>query len=112
MTERSVLRVRTRPHSNPERADETIIEIVRDGQIVGFIYGSREGVHVASSRLEEDSNNTPFFFQAGGMLPGYVIPLLSITEVCPWCEDRGLIELEPGKLRSCPVCVYGERMRL
>ena len=48
MTERSVLRVRQRPHVHPERKDEEVWEVLRGGKVVATIYGSREGINIVS----------------------------------------------------------------
>ena len=107
MSERSKLRVRTKPHAHPDRKDETIIEIVRDGEVVGYIYGSREGIHIASDRLPHNR-----VFQTDNLMPipSLVVTLLKKGEVCPWCGGSQIIgEMEnipsgPRVFMACPVC--------
>lgn len=97
-SERSVLRLRTREHSHPQRKGEAIVEVVRDGAVVATIYGSREGLHITSARFGPDCNrNRPFcFYQSEAMpLPSWVLPLLAEGESCPWCAGRN---------PRCPVC--------
>jgi len=85
MCERSILRLRTRPHIRPERSDETIVEVLRDGVVVASIFGSREGVNIVSERLR--SNSDPFRFDVTGGAASIVLPLLSDDEPCPWCQS-------------------------
>jgi hypothetical protein len=103
MSGRSVLRVRERPHIHPNRQQEVIIEVLRDGEVVATIYGSREGVHVVSERLAEDFNQ-PFRFKlkGGGVLdsPSCIVPLLAKREECPWCGGTGKFK----DATVCPVC--------
>lgn len=97
---RSILRVRERQHHHPDRQNEVIIEVIRDGEVVATIYGSREGIHVVSD-LFTTRKNRPFSLFGPGMgQPGIVLPLLQPNEKCPWCEDEGYIG--PGV--TCPCC--------
>jgi hypothetical protein len=98
MTARSVLRVRTVEHIHPDRKNETIIEVWRDGAVVATIYGSREGLHIVSERFD-NRRNLPFRFQAENAPPSFVVPLLKENETCPWCS--GVKEFLGN---SCPVC--------
>jgi len=100
---RSILRLRE-GHIDPGRQGEIVVEVLRDGEVVAFIYGSREGVHIVSPRLHEAKNNEAFFLGGDIMpMPGYVIPLLADGEQCPWCEGVRIVELQ-GKRQPCPVC--------
>jgi hypothetical protein len=106
MNPRSILRVRPAPHIHPDRRDEVIVEVLRDGQVVASIYGSREGIHIASERLGPETRNTPFRLELPSspevkMEQGFIVPLLATDEPCPWCE-MGLL----GVIRAipCPVC--------
>jgi hypothetical protein len=101
MTERSRLQVRA--HADPARKGEYVFAVLRDGEVVATIFGSREGLHVVSERLAQNSRNKPFFFQAGDLPPGYVIPLLKEGEECPWCKGAGTITASESP-RPCPVC--------
>lgn len=97
LSERSVLRVRVRPHFHPDRQNETVCEVLRDGEVVATIYGSREGLHITSNRLR--ATRPPFYFEASlAGVPSYVVPLLKSDEPCPWCDGAGL------QLPVCPVC--------
>jgi hypothetical protein len=101
---RSVLRIRQEPHTHPARREEAVIEVVRDGEVVAMIYGSREGVHITSMRLDSSMSNTPFRLDLPLSLapvPGFVIPLLAEGEACPWCNGVGLLKPD-GAL--CPAC--------
>jgi hypothetical protein len=96
--DRSVLRVRARPHSHPDQREDTIIEVMRDGDVAATIYGSREGIHIVSARLDASTRNSPFRLALPPSIaptPGIVVPLLAEGERCPWCghTDAG-----------CPVC--------
>lgn len=97
LSERSVLRLRMREHSHPERKGEAVVEVVRDGEVVAVIYGSREGLHINSARFTPDRNR-PFYFHRTELmpLPSWVLPLLAEGEVCPWCG---------GSSKNCPVCM-------
>jgi hypothetical protein len=98
MNERSVLRLREKPHIHPDRQNEIIVEVFRDGLVVATIYGTREGVQVVSGALSH-VRNQPFGFLVGPQ-PSIIIPLLKPNESCPWCADAGFI----GDGISCPVC--------
>ena len=104
MTERSKLQVRA--HVDPARKGEYVFVVLRDGEAVATIFGSREGLHVVSERLAQNSRNKPFFLQAGDLPPGYVIPLLQEDEECPWCKGAGVITAGEGPC-PCPVCSVG-----
>lgn len=105
MRPRSKLQLREVHHIRPDRTDEPVIQVMRDGELVATIYGSREGVHIVSERLSgQDRPNRPFFFQSGDLPPGYVVPLLAAEESCPWCEDRGEVRFSETDIRLCPVC--------
>jgi hypothetical protein len=93
MAERSVLKVRLRPHIHPDRQAEEIWEVWRGGKLVASIYGSREGIHIVSDRVLECP---PFRFMVGGM-PSLVVPLIEEGESCPWCSGGAVIE-------NCPIC--------
>lgn len=95
MRERSELRLRVRPHIHPERQQETIVEIVRAGEVVATLYGSREGVHIVSDRV---LLYAPFRFETDGVA-SLVVPLLADGESCPWCQGSGQFGDHP-----CPVC--------
>lgn len=97
---RSKLRVRQQPHVHPERGEDTIVEVVRDGEVVATIYGSREGIHIVSKLL--GGARAPFYFETAKS-PSYVIPLLRDGEACPWCQNTKLIEVSYGPA-PCPVC--------
>jgi len=102
---RSILRVRDRAHIDPRRKDEVIIDVVRDGEVIAQIYGSLEGVHIISDRLNPDTNNKPFYMNPPpAPLPGYVVPLLAKGEKCPWCDDQGIVQLFLQGPEPCPVC--------
>jgi hypothetical protein len=96
--------VRERPHFDPDRRDDVIVEVVRDGKVAATIYGSREGLAIVSERFEPAGQNRPFFFWTP-LTPkaSYVIPLLDKDEKCPWCDSTRLVELGNGP-RQCPVC--------
>ena len=104
MTNRSRLQVRS--HVDPARRGEYIFAVLRDGEVVATIFGSREGLHIVSERLADSSRNKPFFFQVGDLPPGYVIPLLQEGEECPWCKGAGVIAAGESP-RPCPVCSVG-----
>jgi len=107
--ERSILRLRTKPHIHPDRREETIVEVVRDGKVVATIYGTREGVQIVSDRIEQ---SRPPVYLDGQTLPvpvqSIVVPLLAKDEVCPWCQGTGVLPLgmHPGNpvLTACSLC--------
>lgn len=100
---RSVLRVRTVPHIHPDRKTDIIIEVLRDDEVVATIYGSREGVHIVSDRLQESTANMPFrLSELSFPKAGFVIPLLAEGESCPWCAGAGIVDVNGP--RPCPVC--------
>jgi hypothetical protein len=99
MIARSTLRVRETPHIDRDRQGDTIIEVIRDGETVAMIYGSREGIHLVSDTLK-DPRNLPFMLEVHDTPPGIVIPLLRPTETCPWCSDYGF--MGPGLV--CQLC--------
>jgi hypothetical protein len=102
MTDRSKLQVRA--HGDPARKGEYVFAVIRDGEVVATIYGSREGLHIVSERFTENQRNKPFFHQAAAG-PGYVIPLLKQGEECPWCAGSGMVRVSEGaEVRICPVC--------
>lgn len=109
MPERSTLRVRTRPHIHPDRKSDTIVEVVRSGEIVATIYGSREGVHIVSDLFGERGEHVnPIFVDTRGVAagsPGVAIPLLRDDEFCPWCGDSQFI----GPEAPCPICQRRKR---
>jgi hypothetical protein len=94
MPERSILRVRERPHLHPDRAGELVVEVLRDGVVVATIYGSREGVHITSDRISSESKTV--YFEAQGFSPGVIVPLLGAFDTCPWCG---------GDESACLLCV-------
>jgi hypothetical protein len=101
VSERSVLRVRQRSHIHPDRQEDTIIEVLRGGEVVATIYGSREGVQVISARLAENFNQPfRFNFKGGGVpdSPSCIVPLLAKREECPWCGGS-------GTFMNAPVCL-------
>jgi hypothetical protein len=95
MSNRSVLQFRVKPHFHPDRQEDVVVEVLRDGEVAATIYGSREGIHVVSERLQGDKN-VPFFMTVADT-PSCVIPLLKTDEECPWCS-------EGMDMRPCPVC--------
>lgn len=98
---RCTLRVREHQHLHPDRADETVIEVLRGDEVLAQIYGSYEGVHVVSPLLSE-SHNEPFRLD-GVSAHGVVIPLISSADLCPWCEGARVVTLN-NEQRPCPVC--------
>lgn len=84
------------PHFVPGRQKETVVAVLRDGELVASIYGSREGIHIVSERLKEDGN-VPFFMTVDDHMTSWVVPLLKAGEECPWCAEGSTI-------RPCPVC--------
>jgi hypothetical protein len=90
--ERSVLRLREARHIDPARRDETIIEVLRDGVPAAYIYGTREGVQIVSSRIS--TGRRLGYLEVGGT-PSLIVPLLEASEPCPWCE---------GKDPACLLC--------
>jgi hypothetical protein len=100
---RSELRLRNRPHFDPRRRDEAIVEIVRDGQVVGTIYGSREGVHIISDCFGQDGRNVKVQFTLVDAACGLLIPMLRPGETCPWCHGSKVIG-EGDESADCPVC--------
>jgi len=103
VSERSLLRVRERDHIHPQRKGEVVWEVVRDGEVVATIYGSREGVHIVSERLGPSSRNRPFLLEVAGK-PSWVIPLLDDNEVCPWCQGTEVANIGVAS-GPCPICV-------
>lgn len=101
MTERSVLRVRNRPHFHPDRRNETVVEVLRGGEVVATIYGSREGIHVVSGR---GIYRRPFMMETEGGDPTWALPLMTKDEICPWCDGSKMLLLGPDKAVVCPVC--------
>jgi hypothetical protein len=102
MTERSTLSLRVHPHIHPDRGEDIIVEVTRDGKVAATIYGSREGLHIVSDRL----GNQPFYVQINGR-QSLVIPLLKDGEECPWCLDGVLRVVKTAKGQTagpCPVC--------
>ncbi len=93
--ERSTLRVRERPHIDPRRNGEMVVEVLRDGEVVAHVYGSREGVHVVSPRIREGKGAR--FFQADNHPASIIVPLLREEDGCPWC-----MSVLPGL--TCPWC--------
>jgi hypothetical protein len=93
---RSVLRVRDRAHFHPDRQDELIIEVVREGEVVATVYGSREGIQVvAGTRM-------PTAIATRVSPPGnytLVVCLPREGEACPWCNGTRVIVDGP-----CPLC--------
>ena len=49
MTNRSRLQLRS--HVDPARRGEFIFAVLRDGEVVATIFGSREGLHIVSERF-------------------------------------------------------------
>jgi hypothetical protein len=102
-TDRSKLQVRAQV--DPARKGEYVFAVLRDGEVVATIYGSREGLRIVSERFTENQRNKPFFFEAVELPPGYVIPLLKQDEQCPWCAGSGMVHIGEGpEVRICPVC--------
>jgi len=100
MSQRSILRVRQQPHVHPDRRDEIIIEVVRDGEVAATIYGSREGVHIVSERWP---HNRAFSIEGALFkVPGLAVALLKADETCPWCGRKRPIP--EGETSECPVC--------
>lgn len=100
---RSILRLRARPHMYPDRADDVIVEVVRDGEVVGTIYGSREGVQIVSNSFRNGARRVISTDVRGGA-PGLVVPLLRPGEPCPWCADQGKIAAGEHASMDCPIC--------
>jgi hypothetical protein len=91
------------PHMHPDRSGDVVVEVVRDGEVLATIYGSREGVHLVSDLVER---NRPFGFAASEILPSpsWVLPLLRDGDLCPWCSGARVL----GDL-ACPVCAWREQ---
>lgn len=100
---RSLLRVRPRAHIDPTRdKGEFIVEVWRGGEVVATIYGTREGVQIASNRFGfEPEINKPFGVTVNDA-PSIVVPLLAIGEECPWCKGKHI-----ALGATCPVCSQG-----
>jgi hypothetical protein len=98
MSERSTLSLRVRPHFHPDRQEDIVVEVMREGEVAATIYGSREGIQVVSERFEPERGgpNRVFYMQVGET-SSVVVPLLRPGEPCPWCADG--VEVRP-----CPVC--------
>lgn len=99
---RSILRVRDRDHIHPGRRGETVIEVVREGEVVAHIYGSREGLHIVTERQPHNR-----VFAIEGKLtptPGWSLTLLKKGEPCPWCAGEGHLRLGEHEIIMCPVC--------
>ena len=103
MSKRSTLSLRVHPHIHPDRQEDIIAEVLRDGEVAATIYGSREGLHIVSDRL----GHQPFYVQINGR-PSLVIPLLKEGEECPWCLEGVLrvVKSATGQTAAepCPVC--------
>jgi hypothetical protein len=103
MSERSTLSLRVRPHFHPDRQEDIVVEVLRAGEVVATIYGSREGVHIVGERV--CYNRPPFGMMVpvadDAPMPSCVVPLLREGEACPWCEEGGK---EAFGLQVCPVC--------
>jgi hypothetical protein len=108
VSKRRVLRLRERGHSQPGRANENVVEVVRAGQVVATIYGSREGIHITSEVFGGHGEGLRALFFAvedpPGSMPGIVIPILAPGEICPWCDDLKRVVLSNGPDQPCPVC--------
>jgi hypothetical protein len=99
MSERSTLQMRVRPHFRPDREEDIVVEVVREGEVVATIYGSREGVQIVSELIAK--NQPPFGLRVSvgeDSSPSYVIPLLKPGEECPWCAEGVTLN------KPCPVC--------
>jgi hypothetical protein len=83
MAERSILRIREKPHVDPAREAETIVEVLRDGNVVAHIYGTREGVQIVSHRIPKESR--ALYLDIEGLPPAVMLPLLDPSDACPWC---------------------------
>ena len=109
---RSILRVRERPHIDPDRGAETIVEVMRDGAKVATIYGSQEGIHI-TSHLFHSTQPLPLFvdrrLDPRVAVQGWVVPLLDTTggELCPWCQSTGMDAT--GK-SPCKLCARGREI--
>jgi hypothetical protein len=104
---RGVLRVRARPHVHPDHQDDVIVEVVREGEVVATIYGSREGVHIVSPCFGAEAARKSRAFLtgvSGGALPGMLVPLLREREPCPWCGGARTIAAGEGGSVECPIC--------
>ena len=98
---RSILRLREQSHT--VRTAEPVVEVCRDGVVVATIYGSREGLHIASVR---QPYNGAFSIEGPTFsMPGWSVTLLEKEEACPWCG--GSRQLTEGL--DCPVCKVRER---
>lgn len=99
MSQRSVLRIRE--HIHPQRRDETVVEVLRDGVVVASIYGSREGIHIVTERQPQSR----VFAIEGNVFPtpGWSVTLLAEGETCPWCQGRQTLKMPEGPM-ACPVC--------
>lgn len=104
MTERSQLRFRKPDYLGPGRAGEPVVEVIRNGEVVASIYGSREGIHIVSVL---QPLNRAFKIDGGPFpFPGWVITLLANGEECPWCAGTKQVHLN-GAPEPCPVCREG-----
>jgi len=101
---RSVLHLRTRPHVNPERQGEVIVDVVREGTVVGTIYGSREGIHIFSAT---ERGATAIGIKTDHGAQGILIQLLRPGEPCPWCDGEKRI----GAGVPCPLCALKKGAR-
>lgn len=102
MTGRSELRPTT-GHVENERADETKVEVVRGGEVVATIYGTREGIQVVINEALIGPQQPPFRFEVTG-IKSVVVPLMRTNEQCPWCLGTGTA---PTIHAACPVCKAG-----
>ena len=103
MTGRSVLRLRERDHFRAQRKGEAIVEVLRDGEVVATIYGTREGIQVVTGLAP---HNRVFLMEGAGPTPSWVLPLLGAGEACPWCKGVKIVQAVGGEA-PCPVCAGG-----
>lgn len=102
LPERSLLRIREKPHHRADRAGEAIIEVLRDGVVVATIYGTREGVQVVSERFTRDSKSLLIVPESENAHPSIVVPLLAAGELCPWCRGTGSLDVDG--VAACALC--------
>lgn len=105
---RSLLRFAKRPHIVRGYPGGPFVEVVRDGEVVATIYGTREGVQIVSEAFGTNGERLSPFGMAvdvpnSGRIASVIVPLLRTDEECPWCKDDKLIDLGNGPV-VCPAC--------
>jgi len=97
---RSSLLPRIAPHIDPERGEEIVVEVLREGKVVACIYGTREGVQIVGLGDRRSADLHPFGLTVEGVgTRSVVVPLLLDREQCPWCFGSKIF-----KEQECPVC--------